>query len=72
MKSPEMTSRTLTAAMFEELELLREGKSTPQQAAAKAKIAQVACNVARLEMDYARFVAATRSDEGRLKALPMG
>ena len=69
------TSKGLASAMFEELELLREGKSTPQQARAKASIANTICTVSRLEMDYARFVAAARGDEQdehAMRALPMG
>ncbi len=70
----EKTSRGLAAAMFEELENLRNGRSTPQQARAKASIANTICTVSRLEMDFARFVASTRSedeDKDRMKALPM-
>ena len=70
----ERTSRGIAGAMFEELELLREGKSTPQQARAKASIANTICAVSRLEMDFARFVSSTRSDDethSGLKSLPM-
>jgi hypothetical protein len=73
-KAIERTSRGIAAAMFEELELLRDGKSTPQQARAKASIANTICAVSRLEMDFARFVSSTRSDDENtngLKSLPM-
>ena len=68
------TSRGLAGAMFEELELLRNGKSTPQQARAKASIANTVCTISRLEMDFARFVTDANSDGDRdgMKALPMG
>jgi len=74
MKEIEKTSRGLAKAMFEELELLRSGESTPQQARAKASIANTICTISRLEMDYARFVTAVRSDDKQdgMKALPMG
>ena len=74
MTEVDKTSRGLANAMFEELELLRSGKSTPQQARAKASIANTICAISRLEMDYARFVAAARAepDEHAMKALPMG
>ena len=74
MKEIEKTSRGLAKAMFEELELLRSGESTPQQARAKASIANTICTISRLEMDYARFVAAVRADDQQdgMKALPMG
>ena len=67
-------SRGLAQAMFEELDLLRGGKSTPQQARAKASIANTICTISRLEMDFARFVSSARAEaEGEaMKALPMG
>lgn len=75
MKAKEIarTSRGLAAAMFEELELLRNGESTPQQARAKASIANTICVISRLEMDFARFVTAVRAgdEDNGMKALPM-
>jgi len=69
----ERTSAGLAGAMFEELEALRSGSSTPQQARAKASIANTICAISRLEMDYARFVAAERADSNdSLRSLPMG
>jgi hypothetical protein len=70
----EKTSRGLAGAMFEELELLRSGKSNPQQARAKASIANTVCTISRLEMDFARFVAGVKTDESEngMKVLPMG
>lgn len=66
------TSRGLAKAMFEELEMLRAGKSTPQNARAKASIANTICTISRLEMDFARFVTAAREDQDSgMKALPM-
>lgn len=71
--STERTSRGLARHMFEELDMLRNGKITPQQAKATASIANTICAVSRLEMDYARFVTSTRQeDEGELKKLTMG
>lgn len=73
IKAIEKTSRGLARAMFEELELLRTGESTPQQARAKASIANTVCTISRLEMDFARFVSGTRAeDKDTMKALPMG
>lgn len=73
MKELDRSTRGLASAMFEELELLRKGESTPQQASAKARVANTICTISRLEMDYARFVTASRSDDGnQMKALPMG
>lgn len=68
------TSKGLIDTLFDELDQLKAGKSTPQNARAKASIANTICQVTRLEMDYARFVTDSRSIEGQqgLKALPMG
>ena len=57
------TSRSLANMMFDELDALKSGKSTPQQARAKAAVANTIISVSRLEMDYARFVANERSDK---------
>ena len=67
-------SRGLTNAMFDELDALKRGESTPQMASAKSRIANTICQVTRLEMDFARFVSDSRAsdDENGLRALPMG
>ena len=70
----EKTSRGLAASLFEELEDLRNGKSTPQMARAKSSLANTICTISRLEMDFARFVAGSRADselEAGMKSLPM-
>ena len=66
------TSAGLSSAMFDELDALKSGDSTPQQARAKASIVNTIVSLSRLEMDYARFVTADRSEDKRLKALPLG
>ncbi len=48
----------LADAMFEEFDLLRDGKSTPQQARAKAAVANTILSTKKLEMDAARFGSA--------------
>jgi len=56
----------------EEIEMLRNGESTPQQARAKASIANTICTISRLEMDFARFVTASRSETAEdMRSLPM-
>jgi len=73
LKAVKRDSRGLALAMFEELDLLRKGESTPQQARAKASIANTICTISRLEMDFARFVTSSRTDaKDDMKALPMG
>jgi len=59
----ETTSQGLARAMFEELDMLRNGTSTPQQARAKAAIANSLIAISRLEMDFARFIADPRGDD---------
>lgn len=67
------TSSGLASAMFDELDALKSGSSTPQQARAKAAIANTIISISRLEMDYARFVTQERANqESALPALRMG
>ena len=73
----ERSSKGLADALFEEFDLLRNGKSNPQQARAKASIAGGIMSLTRLEMDYSRFVSdAARADQSEglvaLPTLPMG
>jgi hypothetical protein len=60
MKNKERTTSALMDILFDELDLLVAGKSTPQQAASKAKIANTILSVKRIEVDIARFVADSR------------
>jgi len=72
LKAISKDSRGLAGAMFEEIEMLRNGESTPQQARAKASIANTICTISRLEMDFARFVTASRSETAEdMRSLPM-
>lgn len=65
-------SRGLVNMMFDELDALKAGKSTPQQARTKAAVVNTIISIKRLEMDYARFVSTERlSKDSNLKALPM-
>lgn len=70
----ERTSKGLSNTLFDELEKLKRGDSTPQQSRSVAALANTICSVSRLEMDYARFVSMERAEsvgEG-LGSLPMG
>lgn len=49
----ERTSAGLMEAMFQELDLLRNGQSNPHRASAVAKLAVQIIGVARLEVDVA-------------------
>ena len=58
--------------LFQQLDGLDDGTITPQHARAVSSVVGQIIASARLEIDYARFVTERRSDEGGLRALPMG
>lgn len=62
MAKKERTTADLINVLFDELDALCKGTSTPQQAGAKAKIANSIISVKRLEADIARFVADARAN----------
>jgi hypothetical protein len=64
------TSKGLVEALFDELDALKEGKSTPQNARAKASLANTICQVTRLEMEYARFVTDARAAKDQVAGAP--
>ena len=66
------TSVGLAEAMFEELEALSNGSSTPQQARAKASVANTIISLSRLQMDFARFVSDSRTQDSALPNLTLG
>jgi len=70
----ERTSKGLSDTLFNELERLKSGDSTPQQSRSVAALANTICAVSRLEMDYARFISTERSESigAGLGSLPMG
>ena len=50
------TSEGLTKVLFDELEDLCNGKSTPQMARSKAALVSTVVSVKKLEMEYQHFV----------------
>ena len=66
------TSDCLKGLMWDELEALTRGESTPQNARAKASLAGQICGITRLEMDFSRFVSESRTEQGHLGRIPMG
>ena len=66
------TSDQLKKIMWDELRDLRAGTSTPQNARGVASLSNQLCTITRLEMDFARFVSAARSEEGKIGKIPMG
>ncbi len=58
LKSTIRTSEGLRDALFDEIDLMREGKSNPQRASAVARLSCQITNTVRLELDYQRQVRA--------------
>ena len=66
------STRGVSEQLFKAWEELVDGNSTPQRASAEARIANTIYTGVRLEMDNARFVAASRgADDGGLKSIPI-
>lgn len=53
------STRGLRDALFDEMDNLREGKTTPHIAAAMSKLAVQIINSVRLEIEYQRHIAST-------------
>ncbi len=70
MKKITRNTTGLKEALFEELDSLRKGDSTPQKARAVSSLIGGVIATTRIEMDYARFVA-SESTNGKPKALSM-
>lgn len=63
------TSEGLRDVLFDELDSIRNGKSSPQKATAVAKLAGEICATVRMEMDYYRMIG---SKTGKTTAVPLG
>ena len=71
------TSKGLQDTLFDEIDNLRNGKTTPQSARTVASLANGIIQTARLEMDHARFISEPRASESvtednRTKAISLG
>lgn len=55
------TSKGLQDMLFDEIDSLRAGRTTPQSARTVAALSGQLTQTARLEMDHARFIAEPRS-----------
>ncbi len=70
------SSMGLRDAMFDELDLLRSGASTPKRAAAASRIAAQIINSKKIEIEYEKHIQsldnATRDLEQRKHNLPLG
>ncbi len=61
MAKTERTTDGLRLALFEELDNLRAGKTTPQKASAMARLASTIVMASKLDIEYQRFVSAGES-----------
>ena len=72
------SSKGLQDTLFDEIDRLRNGKTTPQSARTVASLAGGIIQTARLEMDHARFISEARAgdgaieDDNRTKAISLG
>ena len=71
-KSSKRTSDALKDLMWDQMEALLAGETTPQHARAMSSLAGQVCGITRLEMDFSRFVSDARADGGTLGQIPMG
>ena len=55
------TSKGIQAALIEEMNSLRQGRTTPQSSRAVGSIAGYLIQLKRLEMDFCRFVSEVRT-----------
>ena len=71
-ESKKRTSDALKDLMWDQMESLLAGKTTPQHARAASSLAGQICGITRLEMDFSRFVSDARAEGGMLGQIPMG
>ncbi len=56
------TSKGLQSALIEEMNSLRQGRTTPQSSRAVGSLVGYLIQLKRLEIDFARFIADARTD----------
>lgn len=67
------TSKGLQDTLFDEIDRLRSGESTPQSARTVASLAGGIIQTSRLEMDYARFITnKATSPNKKIEAIDLG
>jgi len=71
-KTSNRTSDSLKDLMWDQMESLLAGETTPQHARAMSSLAGQVCGITRLEMDFSRFVSDARAHGGQLGQIPMG
>ena len=67
------TSKGLQDTLFDEIDNLRNGRTTPQSARTLSSLASTIIQTGRLEMEHARFVSESRGGESSsMKAIEFG
>lgn len=69
------TSKGLQDTLFDEIDSLRDGTTTPQSARTVASLASGIVQTAKLEIDHCRFISEQRSGAGQVaetKAIQFG
>lgn len=67
----ERSSLGMRSALFDEMDALRSGESTPQRAAALAKLAVQIINTVNMEVDYQKHVASNPTGAGGMKTISL-
>jgi hypothetical protein len=62
-KPIERSTDGLRAALFEELDALRSGKTTAQKSSALARLAATIVSTSKLDIDYQRFAKGLSDDK---------
>ena len=65
------STKGLRDALFDEMDALREGKTTPHISSAMSKLAVQIINSVRLEIEYQKHVASTPEHDTALNLSPI-
>ena len=60
------TSKGLQDTLFDEIDALRDGTTTPQSARTVASLASGIGQIAKLEVDHSRFISEQRAGRGQV------
>lgn len=71
LKNVKRTSQGLRDALFDELDALRNGESTPQRAAATSKLAVQIINSANMEIEFQKYVRSNPTEKKNLLGAPI-
>lgn len=66
------TAQGLRDALFDEMDLLRSGKSNPAQARSMSLLANSVIGALTAEIDYNRYIIETKTSADKTGSLPLG